>query len=373
MIRNWLLVAAAAAVLLVAGGCGDDTDVPAGPSPAEVEDMVEEMVEAAVAAAEQPGLTAADVEEIVETAVAAIEHPELSAADVEEMIDSVIDEAAFTAAQAALTATGVVPPRSSEVEYTRYFVDSAIARYEATGLEATAAYYNSEDSVDGQWYVFILGADDTVLSHYDPSLLGEGVEAVGTDANGHEFWRDMITATEDGKWLAYVWQNPEAGYVSGEFGDAELKNSWVVRYDGLLFGSGWYVDADDFIKAYVNAAVDAFADGGVPGILSYFSSDDIVFSGLASTVDFYDDFFGWDGLAFTAAPDGTILLHTDSALAGKHLSEVFGDAAVTASSEGNWVNAEGVDAATGESVSFSIWAVDYEGTLIAAGWRDDGT
>ena len=30
----------------------------------------------------------------------------------------------------------------------------------------------------------------------------------------------------------------------GDLGDVDLKNAWVVRHDGLLFGSGWYIDVD---------------------------------------------------------------------------------------------------------------------------------
>ena len=33
--------------------------------------------------------------------------------------------------------------------------------------------------------------------------------------------------------MSYVFRNPESG-------QEETKHSWVVRRDGLLFGSGWY-------------------------------------------------------------------------------------------------------------------------------------
>ena len=34
--------------------------------------------------------------------------------------------------------------------------------YESEGLDATLAYYNTADSIDGQWYVFIIDGDDVV-------------------------------------------------------------------------------------------------------------------------------------------------------------------------------------------------------------------
>ena len=37
----------------------------------------------------------------------------------------------------------------------------------------------------------------------------------------------------EGRWVEYVYLNPNTGF-------RELKHSWVVRHDGLIFGSGWY-------------------------------------------------------------------------------------------------------------------------------------
>ena len=49
-----------------------------------------------------------------------------------------------------------VPRKSDPAEYTKYLVREAINRYESEGLDATVAYYNTDASIDGQWYVFIL-------------------------------------------------------------------------------------------------------------------------------------------------------------------------------------------------------------------------
>ena len=38
---------------------------------------------------------------------------------------------------------------------TREYVNKAIARYEAQGLDATIAYYNSFESLGGQFYLFL--------------------------------------------------------------------------------------------------------------------------------------------------------------------------------------------------------------------------
>ena len=43
----------------------------------------------------------------------------------------------------------------------------------------------------------------------------------------------MLSAPEEGKWISYVATNPDTG-------NEALKHTWMVRYDGLIFGSGWY-------------------------------------------------------------------------------------------------------------------------------------
>ena len=49
--------------------------------------------------------------------------------------------------------------------YTKAFVDAAIERYDDEGREATLAYYNSPESVDGQWYVFIADEEGRIVAH----------------------------------------------------------------------------------------------------------------------------------------------------------------------------------------------------------------
>ena len=48
-------------------------------------------------------------------------------------------------------ATATVPPKSTPADYTKFLVRDAISRYESEGLDATVAYYNTKESVDGQW------------------------------------------------------------------------------------------------------------------------------------------------------------------------------------------------------------------------------
>ena len=225
----------------------------------------------------EAGLSKSEVEEIVKAAVAAIPQP----------------EPGLTSAEAEQIARGVVAsilPKSAPADYTRYLVQNAISRYETLGLDATLAYYNRPDSIDGQWYVFIIDENDLVIGHPDAQRLGLDVKGwVGTDTNSYNFWPDMLSATEDGKWVSYVYQNPESGSLGSDHtGAIQLKNAWVVRHEGLLFASGWYVNADEFTKSLVFAAVNKFRSVGLEATIAYFTGPESVYSGLAATIDYYN-------------------------------------------------------------------------------------
>ena len=226
------------------------------------QEEVERIVEAAVASIStpQPGLTSADLGEAIRAAMTEMTQSEsgLSQKDVERMVEAAMPQPGLTSAEAEPIARGVVasiPSRSSPIEYTKFFVEKAISRYDTQGRDATLAYYNRPESIDGQWYVFIIDENDRVIGHPDAQRLGLDLKGyVGTDGNGYEFGPDMLSATEAGKWVSYVFRNPEIGSLgSDNTGVMQLKNAWVVKHDGLLFASGWYVNADDFTKSLVFA------------------------------------------------------------------------------------------------------------------------
>ena len=88
--------------------------------------------------------------------------------------------------------------------------------------------------------MFIVDENDTVIGHPDVQRLGLDVKGwVGIDANGYNFGPDMLSASEEGKWVSYVFRNPESGSLGSDHtGTLQLKNAWVVKHDGLLFASG---------------------------------------------------------------------------------------------------------------------------------------
>ena len=179
----------------------------------------------------EPGLTRSEIEEIVESVLAEVPQPQsgLSSAEAEPIAPGVVAS---------------IPPKSAPAGYTKFFVNNAISRYETQGPDATLAYYNREESIDGQWYVFIIDENDLVVGHSDADRLGLDLKGwVGTDANHYNFGREMLTATEDGRWVSYVYKNPESGGIGPDHSGAlEYKHFRLVDHDGLVFGSGWRHD-----------------------------------------------------------------------------------------------------------------------------------
>ena len=116
--------------------------------------------------------------------------------------------------------------------YTRDFVARAIDLYNALGRERTVEYYSTRESVDGQWYVFIIDEDGYTIGHHNPIFIGRD-PSLRVDSTGHFYGDDLLSATESGKWVDYVLLNPETG-------DERQKHTWAVLHDGLIFGSGWY-------------------------------------------------------------------------------------------------------------------------------------
>ena len=336
---------------------------------------VDAMIQAAVAdipppVPSAPGLTAADVERIVRSAIAGIPQPEpgLTRAEVEQIARAAVPDLPPTippepslspaeVEQIAHSVVASIPPKSNPAEYTKYFVDAAISRYNSLELDATLAHYNSADSVDGQWYVFIGDESGELIGHYNPEIIGQNLNgALGTDATGYNFGPDMLAATEDGKWVSYVFNNPATGQL-------ESKHSWVVRHDGLLFGSGWYTDPAEYTRFLGSNAIGMYESDGLESTVAHYSSPDSV-----------------DGhwYVFIAREDGEVIAHYDPDHIGANFHDEFaidstgynaGAEILSATEEGKWVSYIIPSDETGELEYRHAWVVKQDGLLFLSVWR----
>ena len=161
---------------------------------------------------------------------------------------------------------------------TKEYVSKAIALYDAEGLDATIAYHNSPESLDGQFYLFLIGADDIYLAHpVFAHLIGTDIkDVVGSD--GYELGKDIAQATEEGVWVEYLWPHPVTRRE-------QHKVTWAIRHDGLIFASGYYagepetgsqewLDADprEYTMRFVRRAIERYANDGLDSMLNYYNS-----------------------------------------------------------------------------------------------------
>lgn len=287
-------------------------------------------------------------------------------AQVEEAIDAAIEEAAAGGEREP------GPPKSDPVAYTQFVVDEAVALYEREGLDGVLEYANDPGNTDGQWYVFVVDEDDMVIGHYDPGRRGLDLkEWVGTDINGYVFGPEMLAATEDGRWVGYVYRNPDN--ESNDFDSAEnfeLKNAWVVRHDGLLFGSGWYIDVDMFITDLADEIAEKLAATGLEATIAFYSDPQNLTTGLTATVAYYNSTETADGpwLAFYADADGTIAFHsTDPNAVGSNITDVLGPAVLDPLPGGSWITEIDNPEGTGP-LTMRIHSIREGDVIFGTGW-----
>ncbi len=125
-----------------------------------------------------------------------------------------------------------IPTENEAADYTRSQVQDAIRYYDRNGRDAAVEFYSSEESRHGQWYVFIVDEHGYVIATPNTDLIGRD-PALRVDASGYFYGDDLMSATEAGKWISYIFPHPQTG-------ENARKLTWVVRHDGLLFASGFY-------------------------------------------------------------------------------------------------------------------------------------
>lgn len=132
----------------------------------------------------------------------------------------------------AVTPTDM-PTMDDPAAFTVALVQAAIDLYKIEGREAAITYYNDPASVNGQWYVFIIDDSDLMVSHAAlPELIGVDVKDIVGFVD-YPIGAEIVKATEKGHWIEYLAHNPQANKL-------ELKRTWIIRYDGYIFVSGYY-------------------------------------------------------------------------------------------------------------------------------------
>ena len=259
-------------------------------------------------------------------------------------------------------ASASAPPKWEPAEYTQYFVKAAISKYDSEGLDATVAHYNTEESIDGQWYVFILDQDDIMLSHAAiPDFVGRPASANVGPNNFPSVEAVAAVADEDGAWLSYTFTNPATGGV-------ETKHSWMVEYDGLTFGSGWYErgpsksDVPAYTRAFVSRAIDLYYAVGREDTVAYYNTKE--------SVDGQWYVFIVDEDGYTISHHNPMFRGRDPALRVDAAGYFYGDDLLGATESGRWVDYVLLNPETGDDRQKHTWAVRHDGLIFASGWYE---
>ncbi|MXY12712.1 MAG: hypothetical protein F4Y46_01545 [Chloroflexi bacterium] len=100
------------------------------------------------------------------------------------------------------------------------------------------AHYSSTESFDGATFLFLIGADDNYLVHpLLPQRVGTDVKLVrarGVDGAVYNYGEQIAGVTEEGRWFHNL--------RPGAQGTGSAVHAWVIRHDGLIFGSAYFDD-----------------------------------------------------------------------------------------------------------------------------------
>ncbi len=263
----------------------------------------------------------------------------------------------------AVGESAAAPDISDPGAYTQFYVAEAVDYYERYGLTEMLRYYNSAESMVGQWYLFAYDENDTYIAHRIASRLGQSAgDIVGPD--GYPIPLVLIgAATEEGSWVDYLHVNAETGAV-------QLKHSWVVRHDGIVLGSGWYEDGPSrehapgaFAQSFVERALAMYQALGREATLEHYNSPESVDG------EWYVSIYELDGtrLAHPYLPIGGNLLDGGPDVTGRHFREEF-----IAIEDRGWVGYVFLNPDSGEQEQKHTWVVRHDGLLFASGWYEAG-
>ena len=261
----------------------------------------------------------------------------------------------------------VLPSKSAPESFTQIFVDQALKRYNGEGRNATIEYYNTAESIDGDWYVFIIDENDGIIAHAArPERLGKKLNEL-TDVTDYNYGADFAATTDKGSWVEYIYLNPAKDLY-------EKKHSWVIKHDGLIFGSGWYErtlssllpsrteQPAAYTKALVEQAIRRYVVTGRDAVIEHYNNPD--------TVDGQWYIYLWD-------EDANILAHpTSPQLIGTNGNNLapdvngyhFGPDLAAAPPEGAWVTYTFLNPESNDQAKKHSWVQLYDGLIFGSGW-----
>ncbi len=236
-------------------------------------------------------------------------------------------------------------------------VEEAIALYDEIGAGAFRRISDSQgDFIDGEFYVYVLTPEGVARAHpANPSLVGRDISDI-RDSDGSYVVRGILrSANSEGAWSTYRFANPATG-------EEEPKRSWAVRHDGFVFGSGYYITEEEWVRLLVDKAVTRYEQVG-SRVLAEISNP----NGGYRFGDIY---------VYAINDDGEVLAHAaDVSLVGEDLYGIQDSQGVfilradlqAATSLGGWTEYLHVNPANGKEELKRVWVVRSGDLVFASG------
>ena len=259
------------------------------------------------------------------------------------------------------------PTPEDIADYTRLLVARALTMHDNEGIEAALDYYNAPESVDGERYVFVLEDREdgiyTVAHATIPDLVGTTRQRI--DARGYDYGAAFAATTEAGRWVNYIFLNPETG-------QEELKHTWIVRRGDYLIGSGWYEpvptqdDPAGYTRLLVADAVSLYAQSGLEAALDHYNAPESADG-------------PWYVFVLEQRPDGIYTLAHPTRPERVGLSHIRIDARgvnyglefARTPRSGHWVDYVFHNPETGQEELKHTWIVRRGNYLFGSGWYEE--
>lgn len=243
-------------------------------------------------------------------------------------------------------------------DYTVEYVDSAIDLYDQRGLQAVQEHYNSAESHVGEWYLFAVDENDIYVLHgLFPRLIGTDIKNV-TDSTGYELGKDIALATEEGRWIEYLWPHPVTL--------TEVpKVAFARRHDGYVFASGYYPvpgEPSAYTQGYVQKAIDLYDSDGLDATVAHYNSRESLDN------QWY--------LTLVSVADETVLAHgLNPSLSGTNAGDLIdpegfntGEALLAATMDGYWFQTSFFNSVDSSLTRINVWAVRHEEYIFASSY-----
>lgn len=264
-----------------------------------------------------------------------------------------------------------MPTMDDPEAFAMALVQGAVDLYKTEGREAMIGYYNSPESIDGQWYVFITDENNIYLAHPMKSeFLGRDITQI-PGIYGTLIGAEIAMATEEGRWTEYLWPNPETNKL-------ERKRTWSIRQDGYLFAAGYYepwapdpatlrvVSKDNpaaFTHAIVLAAIARYEFEGLEATATYYNDPaNIDGQWYVSITDENDIFVAHAPMPDLIGTDLKDVMGLDGSPLGANIAKTTG---IGLWSEYLWPNPE-----TGQDEQKRLWAIRHDGYLFGSGYYE---